>query len=463
MMPFILSSPMLMNNSTLSDFTKEQHLFYLFSSLSEAERESFLHQLRSIDLQKLQIQRELVQQEEKKHVPTSPVFPFSDFSFSGNKEDKKKGQELIDKGSLGCLLLAGGQGTRLQHEGPKGTYPISLIKRKTLFQLFAEKVKAASKKAGHSLQLAIMTSQENDKETRLYFEENNYFGLLPSQITFFMQKNLPFLDKEGHLFLRSRSEIAMGPGGNGDSLFHFAEAGILENWMREGIQFIHIVPIDNPLADPFDPELIGFHARQEGDVTLKCTERKTPDEKVGILVKQEGQCRVIEYFELSDNEKRKTKEDGALVHQCANLSLFCVSLSFIKKIKEENRILPLHKVWKPAMTIDEKGNPLSSHAWKFETFIFDWLLFTTKIQALLFPREECFSPLKNAIGEHSPETVRQDMQIRDKKIIEEITQLPAPSSPFELSQEFYYPSTSLENRWKGKKAPSGYIEAETEN
>ncbi len=170
-----------------------------------------------------------------------------------------------------------------------------------------------------------------------------------------------------------------------------------------------IIPVDNPLADPFDAELIGYHAQQKVEITLKCTEKTDPEEKVGVVVRQEGRCAVVEYSEMSGQEKNARRKDGRLKHCCANLSLFCLSLGFIQRIVNEGLSIPLHKAWKAAQFVDEHSNTYSSSqpaAWKFETFIFDWLFHSKKVAALICPREECFAPLKNLKGPDSPETVR---------------------------------------------------------
>jgi UDP-N-acetylglucosamine/UDP-N-acetylgalactosamine diphosphorylase len=353
---------------------------------------------------------------------------------------------------VGCLLLAGGQGTRLNHPGPKGTFPISPCKHKSLFQLCAEKVRAASSCAGLPLPLAIMTSPENDMETQHYFQSHAFFGLKEEQVSFFTQGTLPLLDSNGRLFLKTPYEVATGPDGNGNSFLSFAKSGLLEKWKNLEISTITVIPIDNPLADPFDAELIGSHSQRHNNITLKCTEKTDPEEKVGVIVKQDNRCKVIEYSEIPEKKKWAQRSDGKLKHCCANLSLFCFSLQFIDQMIRQNISLPLHKAWKAAHYVNHQGS-----SWKFETFIFDWLLYTDRVSALLYHRETCFAPLKNAEGTDSPETVRRALQNRDRAILQSLTGLPPPSFPFELSAEFYYPTSALKDKWKGKQAePSDF-------
>jgi UDP-N-acetylglucosamine/UDP-N-acetylgalactosamine diphosphorylase len=445
---------------SLTYFEKnESQVFHFWSTLTNNQKAALISQLKKIDLNKLEQQKKLVLE------PLESIFTtfeaFEDFAYVGNRENQLQGQRLIKQGRLGCLLLAGGQGTRLQFSGPKGAYPISVINHKSLFQLCAEKIAAASRWAHRPLNLAIMTSPDNDEETRCFFQHNNYFGLQPSQVSFFVQGSLPLLDTNGQLFLRTPWNLSTGPDGNGLSFFYFVQSGILEKWIQLGIDYVNVILVDNPLADPFDAELVGFHQKQGVEITLKCTEKLQAEERVGVLVKQNQRCCVVEYSEMSTSEKKAYRKDGRLKHCCANLSLFCFSLSFIQRIVSEQLSLPLHKAWKAAQYVDEEGiSHLSTQpiAWKFETFIFDWLLYTQKVAALLYPREQCFAPLKNLTGLDSPDTVREALQQNDKQLIQALTGLPPPSFPFELAAEFHYPTPALRSKWQGRPITTSYVD-----
>lgn len=442
------------------EYFKEQepHIFRFWHTLTQEQKIALENQLKQIDLKTLEHQRQLLQTNSSTDIPYEA---FNDFAFSGNQNDQLQGNKLIKQGRLGCLLLAGGQGTRLQFAGPKGTYPISVIKQKSLFQLTAEKVRAASVWANLPLNLAIMTSPDNDEETRTFFQQHDHFGLHPTQVSFFIQHTLPLLNAQGHLILKNPAQLATGGDGNGTSLLSFAQAGILDQWIAQGVKYVHVILVDNPLADPFDAELIGFHQRQEVEITLKCTEKLQAEEKVGVLVKRKGNCCVVEYSEMQVQEKKAKRIDGGLKHCCANLSLFCFSLTFIQRIVSTQASLPLHKAWKATSYVDPAGVcqlASQSNHWKFETFIFDWLSHTSQVAALLYPREECFAPLKNLTGADSPETVRAALQQRDQKCIQALNGLPIPSFPFELAANFYYPTLKLINKWKRRPITFPYVE-----
>lgn len=353
--------------------------------------------------------------------------------------DRSSGMKLLNEGKVGCLILAGGQGSRLGMHLPKGLVPVSPIKSKTLFQLLCEKTKAASLQAGQSLPLAIMTSPLNHEQTVSYIEKNDRFGLGSNQISFFTQEMLPFLDDKGHWLLDSKGKITEGPDGNGSALSRFFHSGIWSDWQRLGIEYVNVVLIDNPLADPFDPALFAAHAEARADVTLKCVPRLYPEEKVGLVAERSGKIQVVEYFELPEEERLLPK------WHVANVSLFCFSMEFIAKTSDVK--LPWH--------LARKGG-----LWKFETFIFDLLSFSEKTEVVLYPREEAYSPLKNASGEASVETVRTALLASDRRIYQAVSGLIPPEKPFELDPAFYYPTSQLLESWKGKELPnSDYIES----
>ncbi len=429
----------------LSALQQEPLLAY-WARLQEAERASLLRQIEALDSAAFRRQQALLS------LPT-PLSeePFDSFLDATHKGDKALGLELIAAGKVGCLLVAGGQGTRLGVVGPKGITPISPIKQKSLFQLFAEKVAAASRQAGRPLPLAIMTSPLNHLETLSFFERHHRFGLSVEQLYFFQQSMLPFLDESGNMFLESPATIARGPDGNGSSLQGLIESGIWQKWRQNGVQYLNFILVDNPLADPYDANLVGFHALQKCEVTVKCTERRDENEKVGLLVRRAGKLSVAEYSELPESERLARLADGSLKHRLANISLFCFSASFVDSLKAA--LFPLHLALKPAKNIEG-----SISAWKFEKFIFDLLPLAKQVKALIYPREECFAPLKNS---DDPPRVKKALQLQDRKTYARISGLEPSDRAFELAQEFYYPTPELLGFWHKRPLPdASYISAE---
>jgi UDP-N-acetylglucosamine/UDP-N-acetylgalactosamine diphosphorylase len=422
----------------------QSHLLCYWDELGFEEKAFLLRQIEDLDVDTVRKQQNLLKNPPSAAAET--LEPFVDFSIAGQTADEMLGKKSLAQGLMGCLIVAGGQGTRLHFDGPKGMYPITNIRKKSLFQLFSEKVLAAGKQVQCPLSVAIMTSPLNHGITLTYFEAHGYFGLKEQQIDFFMQNTLPFLDDKGNLFLENKDSIAQGPDGNGSSLHNFWNQGLFSQWKEKGIEYLNFILIDNPLADPFDAELLGFHIRNKNDITVKCTLKSQPDEKVGVLVKQDKKVKVIEYTEMPEKDRKAMTADGHLKYGCANISLFCISLSFLERLFSQKVHLPLHAAYKAAPSLDHKDKM----AWKFEYFIFDILPLAEKVQALLYPRDHCFAPLKNLTGADSPNSVQAALQLRDQKIYEELFGSPIPQKPFELAQDFYYPIPFYIERWKNK-------------
>jgi UDP-N-acetylglucosamine/UDP-N-acetylgalactosamine diphosphorylase len=305
------------------------------------------------------------------------------------------GEAVLKQGKVGAIILAGGHGSRLGFDAPKGCYPI--LDGKSLYQLFAEKTLAASKRYQKDLPLAFMTSDATHKATVEHFEKANYFGLKKEQVHFFMQHNLPLQDAEGN------NQTITAPDGNGALFWRFAESGLLDSWQ---VDQITVCTVDNALADPFEPNLIGLTALHNNEVVVVGIKRDNPSEHVGVLVEKNNTLAVIEYSEISPEEAHAKTPSGKLLHPLANISYFSFSTPFIKKVLTHTPAdLPLHKAQKK---IRQNGQDHSLY--KCEYFIFDLLAFSTRSEVLLLPRRNFFAPLKNKSGPHSPETVRQALK-----------------------------------------------------
>jgi UDP-N-acetylglucosamine/UDP-N-acetylgalactosamine diphosphorylase len=408
------------------------------------QQKAFLLQLQSYSPDLHQQQKQTLLQRK----PTSSTIqPLKRYDRCGNVEYQRSGQKLLEKGKVGCLILAGGQGSRLKGSGPKGCTPVSLIKHKSLFQLFFERTRAASIKAGCPLPLAIMTSPLNHAETLAFLNSHDWFGLPTSQVTLFSQSMAPLLDDQGNWMLEEIGKIAEAPDGNGGCLRALVQSGVAEKWKRLGVDMLNVVLIDNPLADPFDAELCGFHAAHHNEITLKCIQRKDAQEKVGIVVIQNDHLKVIEYSEQSEEQK-----NDLIQFPLANISSFCFSLNFVEKMGDV--VLPWHMARKE----------VSRHAakvWKCETFIFDLLDYTKQASVLVYPREECFAPLKNATGEASLDTLRKALLHFDRQAYHQVSSIYPHDQIFELDPSFYYPTPQLIAKWRGKPLPqNGYISAD---
>lgn len=337
---------------------------------------------------------------------------------AGNSDDIALGRALISSGRVGCIVLAGGDGSRLGWSGPKGTFPISLVKGQTLFQLLWNRVLAASNHYDCQLPFAVMTSPQNEVITRSCF---------PKQVDIFNQNTVPLLDENQEPLAQQR------PNGNGEVLKCFFQSPLFAKWKEMGVEWIQTIQIDNPLAEPFDPNQVGIHFKKRADVTLKAVEKLHDGENVGVIGEMDGKIKIVEYLENPPPEWK-----------LANTSLFSFSMDFIEKVSEQE--LPVHVVKKVY------GNQI---VYKRETFIFDLLPFAKQVEVILYPREQTFAPLKNR-DDVGP--VQRALLKRDQRVAIELTSS-APTHLFELDAQFHYPTSDLKAKWEGKPLPNAsYIE-----
>ncbi len=382
------------------------------------------------------------------------IQPLASVSKKGSLSDLKLGRELIREGKCAAGVLAGGVGSRLRFDHPKGCFPVTLMKKKTLYQLISEKVLAASKLYGVPLEIAFMTSPHTHLETEKHFREHGFFGLEKNQVHFFEQPLLPLQDLSGRPFEETPGKVAYGPSGNGEFFAAFARSEVGQKWKDSKVEMVHLLPVDNALADPFDPEFFGSHHRQNNEITLKVSLRRE-SEKAGVVVERGGKVEIVEYTDLLPEQKDLTR------FPFANVGLYCFSMRFLERA--HSIPLPLHAAKKSTPFWNEKGEhifPQSPNTLKFERFIFDVFPHSTKTSALLYPREETFAPLKNSVGEDSITQVQAALLEHDRRAFCLVSGTQAPTSAkFELSPDFYYPSEELIQRWKGKELPNGcYIE-----
>ncbi len=361
------------------------------------------------------------------------------FSSAEPPQDFALGEALVAQGKVGCLILAGGQGTRLGFAGPKGMVPVSCVRHKSLFQHLAERVNAAAHWANKEIPVAIMTSPVNHGETTAFFKKNAFFGLRPS---FFEQKELPFIDEQGDWLLERPGELAMGPDGNGHALQLFFSTGIWHKWKEKGIEYVNLIFVDNALADPIDRELVGFVKRSGFDAALKAIKRVSPTEMMGVLAQKEGKLCVVEYSEIPPYAPEFT---------LSSTGMFCVSMDFIHFLCHELKAeFPLHLAKKTALIANE-----TKRVGKCERFLFDLLNYTRSSGALLVPREKHYAPLKNAEGDKSLKTVQEALLSYDQERYFFLTGKRANSLLFELSPAFYYPSESLKKKLRDHPLQEG--------
>lgn len=399
----------------------QEHLLKFWDQLNESQKNNFIKQIESIDFKMLNILYKRVLNN-KKLTENISIEPATVISLAERKshdaEMKRKGEELLKGGKIAVFLVAGGQGSRLGFNGPKGSYPISPVKKKSLFQLHAEKIIALNNKYAINIPWYIMTSKTNHDDTIAFFESNNFFGLGKQNVMFFKQDLIPAVDKEGKLFLAKKDEIFMSPNGHGGSLKALWDSGAYNDMVKKGIESIFYFQVDNVLIKIADPAFIGYHKSEGAEMSSKVIRKAYPEEKLGVICRINGEVGVIEYSDLSENDTYVKDTYGELKYWAGSIAIHMIETRFIKKINKQGFKLPYHIAEKTIPYINQKGeqvNPRDKNGYKFETFVFDALHYCHKTTTIEVEREDEFSALKNKTGVDSEQTSIKDMNAMFKR------------------------------------------------
>jgi UDP-N-acetylglucosamine/UDP-N-acetylgalactosamine diphosphorylase len=372
---------------------------------------------------------------------------------------KAAGEAALRAGRVAAFTVAGGQGTRLGYDGPKGTYPVTPLKKKTLFQVFAEKIRAAAIRYGKPIHWFIMTSHANHEATETFFKENKFFGLDASLVHFFRQGRMPAVDFTGKILLETPGSIAMSPDGHGGSLRALERSGALDLMKREGIDALSYFQVDNPLIRVIDPTFIGFHLMRGSEMSSKMVPKAYAGEKVGHFCTQNGKNVVVEYSDLPASYQEEVEaKTGKLRYVAGSVAIHIFDAAFIRRMAAggEGVALPFHRADKKIPTVDAAGKavkPEKANGVKFEMFVFDALPFAKNPVIIEAKRADDFSPVKNAEGVDSPKTCREDqlrqfarwLKANGAAIQTDASGL--PSVAVEVSPLFGYDEDSFSDRW----------------
>ncbi len=331
------------------------------------------------------------------------------------EDARLKGQSLLREGKVGAFLVAGGQGTRLGYDGPKGEYPVTPIKNKPLFEVFAEQLLAWSRDAGRTVPWYIMTSDVNDAPTRAFLQRNGYFGCDPADVFIFPQGMMPAFSTDGKLLLGAKDSLALSPDGHGGSLRALEKSGALADMRKRGVEHLSYFQVDNPLVHCIDPLFLGLHALTGSEMSSKTVPKAGPLEKVGNFVVGDGALQVIEYSDLPEELAKQTNPDGSLRFNAGSIAIHALAVSFVERLNHGGQLkLPWHRAEKKVPFVDDKGQavkPDKPNAVKLEQFVFDAIPLAKNAIVYTTDRAEEFSPVKNAEGTDSPATCRRD-QVR---------------------------------------------------
>jgi UDP-N-acetylglucosamine/UDP-N-acetylgalactosamine diphosphorylase len=332
---------------------------------------------------------------------------------------KATGLELLAEGKVGAFLVAGGQGTRLGYDGPKGEYPVTPVRSKPLFQVFAESLLNWSRHAERSIPWYIMTSDVNDAATRAFFAKHAYFGYPEGDVVFFQQGMIPAFGMDGKLLLAEKDSLALAADGHGGSFTALRKSGALADMRKRGVEHLSYFQVDNPLVHVIDPLFLGLHALEGSEMSSKTIAKAQPLEKVGNFCVGDGVLQVIEYSDLPESVARSTNADGSLKFNAGSIAIHAISVGFIERLTSGGTLaLPWHRAEKKVPYMDGGGTlvkPEKPNAVKLEQFVFDAIPLAKNAIVLETAREEEFSPVKNAEGADSPETSRRDQDLRAKR------------------------------------------------
>lgn len=423
----------------------QSHLLNFVDELAPADRDRLLAQIAEIDVESLPwLVNEYVLTKPVFHLPPH-VLPASFFGldgrFSGEKWDReafrKVGEALIRGGKVAAFVVAGGQGSRLGYEGPKGCYPAGSVSGRPLFGVFADALLGAQDRYGAEIPWYIMTSPLNHDQTVEFFEANGYFGLKPANVRFFQQGVMPSLDiQNGRVLLSDKATVATNPDGHGGSLRALWHSGSIDDMKRRGIEHISYFQVDNPLVNIVDPVFIGLHAKHagmaasSGQMSSKMVAKRDAAEKVGVFCMhgagdKAGRIEVIEYSDLPKELCEQREEDGSLRYCAGSIAVHMICVPFVERLNTQKGFhFPYHRAEKKIPCIDpttgERVTPTSNNGVKLEAFVFDALPMCEKSILLETDRVEEFAPIKNAEGADSPASCREIQTLRAARWLESL-------------------------------------------
>jgi UDP-N-acetylglucosamine/UDP-N-acetylgalactosamine diphosphorylase len=397
----------------------QEHLLAHWDRLTEPQQMQLTSQIESIDFGQI---AELASghgfagetaQIASRAEPPEAVPLGSDYRGFSLQDAVSEGNRLIAAGKVAMILVAGGQGTRLGFDQPKGMFPIGPVSGRTLFEMHVDSLKGAMKRFDVSIPMLIMTSPATDAATRKYFEENDRLGLRPDELILFQQGTMPAMDATtGRILLDSPFELALSPDGHGGIVSALVKSGVMETLRSRGIDTLFYAQVDNPLVRACDPVLIGYHRLAQSQMTTQVVRKRFAKERVGNVVQIDGRTHIIEYSDLPDSLAEQTLPDGSLKLWAGNIAVHVFDREFLEQAAHDAAALPFHRALKSVPFVDVEGTrhkPSSPNAIKMERFVFDLLPTAERTLVVEGDAAEVFAPVKNAEGSatDTPTTSRQ--------------------------------------------------------
>ena len=391
---------------------KQEHIINLLNKLEEKQKEELIEQINNMDFHQIMELYENTKKEieiKENKIESVAYLDKEKLTKSDKERFDELGERAIVSGQYAVVTMAGGQGTRLGHTGPKGTFKLDVYgKGKYLFEILAENLKEANKKFNTIIPWYIMTSKENNDETQEFLEKHNYFGYDKNSVMLFKQGELPLVNTEGKMLIGKNLKIKEASDGNGGVFTSLRTTGMLADMKERGVKWIFIGGVDNAILKMADITLLGMAIDKDVQIASKSVVKANPHERVGVFCKMNNHPKVIEYSELPEKMAEEVDENGELKYGESHIMCNLFTIDAIEKISKEPLIY--HSAFKKNSYIDEDGKeviPEEPNSYKFEAFIFDAFELFDDIAILRGKREDDFAPVKNKEGVDSPKTAKE--------------------------------------------------------
>jgi UDP-N-acetylglucosamine/UDP-N-acetylgalactosamine diphosphorylase len=425
----------------------QQHLLRFWDELDQPGRKNLASQISAINLEQIaQLFHQGAGSQDwaamSRRATPPPAMRLIDRQHGkrlSSADARKRGAEALAAGEIGVLLVAGGQGSRLGFDHPKGMYSIGPVSGASLLQIHFEKALATARRYGAPVPIYMMTSPVTHDEQAEYLDALDRFGVSNDDIVLFCQGTMPAVDaKTGKLLLAEKGSLFLSPDGHGGTVAALAASGAIEHMRRRGIRHLFYLQVDNPLTPIADPEFIGNHLLANSELTSMAVAKQTPRDRLGVFAMIDDRLQVIEYSDLPDDVAEKRTIDGSLEFWAGSIAVHMFSVSFLERALALKDALPFHIARKKVPNIGDDGQlvePQEPNALKFERFIFDLLPHAKNPFVVEFAESEVFAPLKNAPGasRDTPEYVHQFMIAQHRKWLMAAGTQVAGGTPVEIS------------------------------
>ena len=385
----------------------QEHVLKYYEELSGDQQKELLDQIDNTDFSVLASLKEKGEAGRRGEITPLAAMQLSQIR-EKEQEFRKAGLDAIQKGKVGAVLLAGGMGTRLGSDNPKGMYNIGITKEVYIFQRLIENLFDVVREAGEWVPLYVMTSDKSHEATTRFLKEHDYFGYNSEYITFFVQDMAPACDYEGKIYMEEKWKMATSPNGNGGWYSSMYKWGVAQKALADGVEWLNVFAVDNVLQRIADPCFVGAVIENDCAVGAKVVRKCTPDEKVGVMCLEDGRPSIVEYYDLTEELMNAKDENGDPAYNFGVILNYLFRISDLEQIRE--RALPLHVVEKKIPFLDESGNlqkPDKPNGYKFEQLVLDMIHELDSCLPFEVERNKEFAPIKNATGVDSVESARE--------------------------------------------------------